>query len=135
MKILVCAFYGTNTPHFETELEIIQTHLDAGDEVTVLGCNSELLACDINPFHHFADCANCWGRRVVGLSNLSPGLRAGKLLHLTEANRQELRSIQTSFSNIEELKSYRIENFDVGYAVVSSVVSRLRDPDPDVHRH
>jgi len=134
MKILVCSFYGTNTPHFETELEIIQAHLDAGDIVSVLGCNAELLACDINPFHQVAACANCWGRRTVALSGLSPGLRAEKLLHLTKTNKKELRDIKTSFQNVEELKSYEIENFDVGYAVLSSLISRLRDPDPDVNR-
>ena len=74
MRVLVCTTFALNTPHFETELEIIQKHLAAGDHVSVVGCNGELLACDVNWEHRYSDCVACMGRRRDGLGRLSLGV-------------------------------------------------------------
>jgi hypothetical protein len=39
------------------------------------------------------------------------------------------------FESIDQLREYRIENFDIGYAVLSSLVSLCRDPEPDLIRY
>ena len=57
MRILVYTTYAVNTPHFETELEIIQRHLDENDEVTIVECNAELSCCDVNWSHDLSICS------------------------------------------------------------------------------
>ena len=57
------------------------------------------------------------------------------MLLLTDANRAELKQLKTSFSDLEELKNYRVENYDVGYGTLSSIVSRFREPQPDLQIH
>ncbi len=133
MKVAVIVLYATVIPHFETNLEIIQKHLDQGDEVTVLSCSADLLACDANPFHDAAICVACMDRRKRGLKLLSGEVRDERLLsYLDAAARQAMQSLQVRFSSVEELKAYHVDGFDIGYAVLSSLVSRLRNPNPDM---
>jgi hypothetical protein len=132
MKILVFNPYAVLGARFEADLEIIQGHLDQGDEVVFLTCNSELLTCDVNRLHDFLICAQCIGRRVAGISLLSSKIKVQSFLKLSDKNREELGALKVEFSGIDELKSYRIENFDVGWAVLCSIVSLTRDPTPDL---
>ena len=46
MKIAVFSTHQNWTPHFDTDLEIIQNHLDKDDEVYHYYCNQELSPCD-----------------------------------------------------------------------------------------
>ncbi|MBE9039447.1 class I SAM-dependent methyltransferase [Oscillatoriales cyanobacterium LEGE 11467] len=132
MNILVFAPYAINTPHFETELEIIQKHLDVGDKVTAIGCNANLKACDANFAHYYLQCLNCISRRIEGLKLLSQSIPVKPLYNLTEQNKREIESLPTSFSSLEELKRFTIDNFDLGFAVLSSLISAMRDPEPDL---
>ena len=132
MNILVFAPYTINTPHFETELEIIQKHLDSGDLVTLIGCNANLKACDANFSHNFLQCLNCISRRTEGLKFLSKTIPVKPLYCLTEQNEQEIESLKTRFSSLEELKRFTIDNFDLGFAVLSSLISAVRDPEPEM---
>src|SRR5215467_10513758 len=131
MKVLVVRPHSFWTPHFETELEIMRGHLDRGDEVSFLPCNSELLACDRNPDHDLARCMDCIARRVNGVSLLT-GVNSRTFFSLSRKHVAELRGLKRDFSTVDELRAYKIENFDVGYAVLSSVISRLRDPSPNL---
>lgn len=135
MKVLVFAPYAINTPHFETELEIIQTHLDSGDDVILLGCNANFLSCDVNLAHDIAVCLNCMGRRTEGIKLLSNPISVKPLYYLTEQNQQEIKQLKTIFPTLAELKSFKIENFDIGYAVLSSLISAIRDPEPDLVKY
>jgi hypothetical protein len=53
-------------------------------------------------------------------------------LNLSRKDKQELNALKVEFSSIEELGSYRIEHFDIGLAVLSSIISLARDPNPDL---
>lgn len=132
MKILIYAPYAINTPHFETELEIAQLHLDAGDEVVLLGCNANLLACDVNLYHYITVCLNCIGRRRAGIKLLSSKIELKPLYFLMKQNKEEINRLRTGFSTISELKEFKVENFDIGYGVLSSIVSATREPDVDL---
>lgn len=133
MKILLVAPYALWTPHLETDLEIAQRHINAGDEVVYLACNAFLQACDINNKHDLDLCLRCVGRRKRGLSLLSGNPIVEPLLKLTSSNRSELRSLRIEFDSKESLIQYKLDGFDIGWGVLSSLVSLLRDPDPDFY--
>ena len=135
MKILVFAPYAINTPHFETELEIIQNHLDAGDEVILLACNGDLSTCDVNFPHNTAICVKCIGRRRNGIRKLSKSIEIRPIYFLQEHDKRELKRMDSNFASREKLKQCKIENFDVGYGILSSLISCLREPEPDLVRY
>jgi hypothetical protein len=134
MNVLILATHGSLTPHCETELELAQIHLDQGDHVTFSYCDASLLVCDTNPLHDWIACKECISKRMLGLPLLSEKIATQSFLKLTQANRKEMKSLRTHFNSLEELRQYRIENFDIGYAVLSSIISDDRDPVPDLQR-
>src|SRR5262245_65672645 len=110
MKVLVVRPHCFPPPHLETELEIMRGHLDRGDEVSFLSCNSELLACDGNPDHDLAGCMDCIGRRVNGVSLLT-GVNSRAFFSLSRKHVDELRGLTRDFSTVDELRAYKIANF------------------------
>jgi Capsule polysaccharide biosynthesis protein len=132
VRVLVFTAHTNWKPHYETDLEIIQRHLDDGDEVVHLHCNTDLLACDANPHHDMAICRNCIEIRKTGISLLFPRVPSISFLNLSQSNKRELASVQKTFATIVELKSFYIEEFDLGMAVLSSIISLTRDPEPDL---
>jgi len=134
VNVLVVAPYGANQYHFETDLELAQQHLLQRDTVTILLCSAELLSCDVNFDHHPDQCINCILRRRRALSTMEGRLNIDRLLRLGAEDHEALRSVRTEFSNLEDLKSYRFGSFDIGMAIVSSIVSRNRDPEPSLRR-
>ena len=132
MKVAIISPYRTVAPHFETELEIAQLHLDQGDEVQMISCLGELPCCDFNPEHKTMRCSNCVGRREHGASLLSPEL---KLTGIERYGPFDLQPIDVKFDSLENLQTFTIDRFDIGYAVLSSLVSILREPSPDVREN
>ena len=132
MRVLVFTAHTIWTPHYETDLEIIQRHLDDGDEVVHLHCDADLPACDANPHHDMAKCRNCIGIRKAGISLLFPSVPSISFLNLSQSNKRELASVQKTFATIAELRSFYIEEFDIGTAVLSTIISLTRDPEPDL---
>ena len=136
MRVAFFTGFTTWKPHYETELEIIQDHLDAGDTVIQYHCESDLFACDANLYHTRIRCQDCISRRIRGI-----GLTDGKVVQrryvtLTAVDRQRISAMVASeIGSIEELKSLRFGGFDLGYAVLSSLVSHLREPRPDLVLH
>jgi hypothetical protein len=135
METTLFSPYAMWGPHFETELEIIQRHLDQGDRVTLLACGGELAACDVNPGHAARPCRHCVARRVAGVGLLSQRIHVTPFLQLTAADFAELDKLPRRFVDIEQLKGLRVGAFDIGYAVASSLVSQFRDPHIDLGVH
>ena len=131
MNVAIISPFATVAPHFETELDIAQQHFDAGDSVEFINCFGELANCDFNAERDPTQCHDCVLRRNMGLELLeSSSLPVMAGCHrFTDENTPELR---TQFDSVEDLISYQIDDFDIGYAVLSSVVSICRDPDPDL---
>ncbi len=130
MKIAVVSPFRVVAPHFETELEIIQRHLDEGDSVDYLYCQGRLANCDFNPAKVPGNCENCCGRREHGIEQLHPRPT------LVELDRpRPLPPRWPEFSRLAELQKYSLPGFDIGYAAASSLVSSLRDPEPDLNLH
>ncbi len=131
MKVAIFSPYATVVPHFETELDIAQQHLDNGDLVEFVNCTGGLANCDFNTERDPQRCQQCIGRRQMGLELLQPQVRSEDF----SENLGLPQAIRTQFASVEELISYRIENFDIGYAALSSLVSFCRDPEPDLELH
>ena len=128
MKIAIITPYRTVAPHFEAELEIAQRHLDAGDDVLFLSCEGELANCDFNIDRDPSICGNCRGRREHGMDLLG---RSCKTVQIQATNPKSI----PRFDSLQQLKNWKVDNFDVGYAALSSLVSVVRDPEPDLGKH
>lgn len=139
MNVAIFSPYATVVPHFETELDIAQQHLDAGDQVQFINCTGELANCDFNPNHEPERCQQCLGRRNMGLELLTtstvPQPEHSQFNALQKIPAEHLETLRTKFESVQQLIDYRIEQFDIGYAVLSSVVSICRDPEPDLDQH
>jgi hypothetical protein len=118
--------------HFGTDLEIIQNHLDAGDEVEAIACNSTLAICDTNPSHSLLGCLSCIGKRRAGFHLLSGRFRQRDISSLGTSDRAKLETLRYDFSSLNDLKNYTFYGFDIGYAALASLVSILREPKPDL---
>lgn len=127
-RILTFIPWAIYTPHLETDLEIMQTCIAQNDKIDLIECNANLLSCDRNPAHDMYKCIYCVSKRMQGQGLLSQRVRTLPLYHLKRDNLDEIQSIQTGFGSIDELKSLRVESFDIGYAVLSSIVSYVRNP-------
>ena len=142
MKIAIISPYATVAPHFETELEIAQRHLDAGDDVEYLACRGGLANCEYNPEKTVAGCQSCVLRRNNGLGMLEPSEKSSFLESdifsiegstVTKCVGQPTGlDVKANFHSLAELKRYELDGFDLGYAALSSLVSITRDPDPDI---
>lgn len=132
MRVLIPTLYCTYVPHFETELEIIQTHLDKGDEVTVLGCNSSFASCDPNNLHKRKICIRCIGRRRSGMKTIEPAVKIRPIYNLTKTDKNDIKSLRSQFSENIDLKKLVFRDFDIGYGVLSSIIWSRRDPFPDL---
>ncbi|MCO6494370.1 MAG: hypothetical protein J5I91_01645 [Bacteroidetes bacterium] len=134
-KVLFFPLHIAWKSHYETELEIMQRHLDAGDEVIQLVCNRALETCDINPEHVFSKCVSCIARRKAGLKLIQGKVKSLPFNKLNSEQERLIRNFQWEAENINELKSIVHENFDIGYAVASSLISMLSNPFPDIEKN
>lgn len=126
--------YATH-PTFATQLEAAQEHLAAGDRVTVMGCDAELLTCNWNQRYTADRCSKCRATRRVALSRLTGPVEVVPILHLTDADQAELRRVPRTFPDTAALKAYRVDEFDAGMATLSTVIDLIRDPDLDITAH
>lgn len=136
MKVLFYEPFAINTPHFERCLELMNVHLEQGDEVTFLGCERSLTACDVNMGNNAFTCKTCISRKNRGLALLNTNLRIDTLTNLQEADQREIEKIkQKEFSSVQELQALYYENFDLGFAVASSLISYTRNARPDLKKN
>ena len=134
MRVLIVSPYRTVAPHFENELEIAQRHIDQGDQVTMLACLGDLSGCDFNPGGDKDVCSECKLRRQHGLLQLTKRIKtlgfSSRRSSKSEAIGEHLP--EAAFANLQSLKQTCVDDFDVGYATISSTVSQVRDPEVDI---
>ena len=136
MKVLFYEPFAINTPHFERCLELIQRHLDDGDEVIYLGCNSELSTCDVNWSHNNFICKSCIHRQEQGLSLIDGRIKNVSFEFLKSEQKQLIdKHSSKTFDNIDQLKKERYQDFDFGFATASSLISATRNANPDMSRY
>lgn len=117
-------------PHFETDLEIMEKHLANGDEVYWIDCNADLPFCQPNPANSIKKCKSCIKRKNKGLNILGEKVKRINIKDFSNGN------IPLPFvSDITSLKKLKYKNLDVGLATVSSLVSHVRNPNPNLVKH
>jgi hypothetical protein len=135
MNVAVFQTVNNWVVHLETELEIIQRHLDDGDSITYITCDATMLNCVQNPYKDLSACFRCQAKRDKGLKLLSKTVRRQNYLNLNDEERKILQEVPGEFESLEEIKAYTVDGFDVGMAAVSSLISNIRNPRPDVKTH
>lgn len=131
MKVLFAGLFPMWQFHFGIELELIQNHLDAGDDVHVSECDANLATCEANPTHQLAHCARCIGIRQSGQALLDGAIHRINP-HCIPVS---VTGLRTRFNDFEDLATYMYQGFDVGLAVFSSLVDYSKDFEPDTKEH
>lgn len=120
-------------PIYETQLEIVQDYVDEGYDATILTCHAHLPTCEANPRHLWSVCTLCRSRAKSGFEWLRGQFSVTDFFDVTPGQQKRIDTIvRTPFRTLEELRSLSVDGSDIGMAVLSSVVSALRDPNPDL---
>lgn len=123
MKILIYSPIAIYSPHFETELEIALQEFNEGNEIFFLGCRKNLKSLCPELFRNKSACDFCQSRYKNGLKKI-------KQTNLKEVQWPEILKVDFSFNinTIDELKSFKYKNVDIGMGVLSTLISILREP-------
>jgi hypothetical protein len=70
--------------------------------------------------------------RRDGLRLLSPGVVERPLLMLNENDLRRIHQLENNLEYLSDLKSFFIDNFDIGWGVLSTLTGFLREPVPDL---
>ncbi len=138
MKVLFFEPYAISRPHFEEALELVQLHLNKDDYVTLYYCSGNLSFCEGNVDHKFWNCAECIGRRLEGISRLKYSKNRFKVSNFQLLFQEQIDFINhwnLKFSSIDELKKFEFEGIDLGMSVASSLISTIRDPEPELIKY
>lgn len=124
-------------PIYETQLEIIQGYLNDGYAVTILTCDASLPTCEANPEHRRSVCVLCRSRAKSGVDWLpAHGVEVIDYLQVTQEQRDTAeRFARTPIATVEDLRTLCLDGSDIGMAVLSSLVSLIREPVPEMEQH
>ena len=132
MKVVIVSPHAALSPHFETELEIAQGHLDAGDEVAVMSCWGELPGCDLNLAADPKRCHACRTRREAGWRLVEPRVSHEPICEPIPF--PYASTLPRSTADERALKAWRPFQADLGWGVLSTLISATVDPEPDIGR-
>lgn len=123
------ALYQT---HFETDLEIIQRHLDEGDRVVIVYCDGEIKEGCLAYYANPANCILCKSRRKIGYSLLQrENLQKIKLQLDDTSNIVIPQNVTKSF---DLMKKFEIDGLKVGAFVLSTLISVENEPEPSLEK-
>ena len=125
---LVYMPYSFMSPHIDVTLAYIQDQINNGNKVIILGCGgAKDISCGFNIYGSSLKCQYCVKRNVDGLNALRGDykwvdINDFKLPPLP----QEITLKILKAQSLEEIKKIQYQGSDIGYAIVSSLVSRFR---------
>jgi hypothetical protein len=116
--------------HFETDLEIVQNHLDAGDEVTMVTCQGQLKPIGFMGCLGVGRCLLCVSRSKQGLSLLrnTENFKTRSIGELSPVKSFAEEALDT----VDKAKVVLYKGVDIGSAYMSSLISELRDANPNL---
>jgi hypothetical protein len=129
MKILIYTPSVIVDRHFGTDLEIAKKHIDQGDDVHFLYCDTSMSFCEQNYQHQHYLCLFCTNRfhNYMNILNI-PKENIHKISLEKYINYDDL----PDFNSIEEMKDYYYDGQDIGWSVVSTLLTISRDSNPDL---
>lgn len=129
MKVVIYSPSILPDRHFGTDLEIAKTHLDKGDEVHFIVCDTSMKYCEQNPVHELNTCILCVAKRKYGLN----------LIGIPNENIHELKLHNyfpdfdiPDFYNPEDLFNYKYKNLNSGLTTLSTLITIVRDSKPNL---
>jgi len=126
---------------YETTLELLERYRQRGYDVKLLACKAKLPACMANADHNLGICVQCQSRFAAGLkwalnSQAADHISTMGFYALDATQQQKIREIERmTFASIAEVQKFEIDGSDIGLAAMSSAISHLREPHPDVVQH
>ena len=146
MKVAVFSTHVLWITHYETELEIIQNHIDAGDDIVHYTCQKNLQHCElIFPYvekegKKYKDiqkelCRKCVAKQNKGINLLSRAINKEELLPAEWSAKFKEIPDDSFFENYDSLKKLTIDNYDVGWSLLSSLVSQTRNPNVNLSEY
>lgn len=102
MVSLIFSNQGLNPLHLGTELEIIENEIEAGNDVRILHCESNLPTCFFNSSHNLLACSICEARSSIFYNKIG----------IPSSSIYALKSIEINYSipKIKQSKIYLIYN-------------------------
>jgi hypothetical protein len=110
MKILFFPIYIT-TPHYETELELMLSHLMKGDEVFLVRCTGYLKTCFNNFLSKKSQCDLCRSILKTGLDAI--GFPEKNIIKLPIKNK-DIEPVPATFKDIQELINFNYDGMSLG---------------------
>jgi hypothetical protein len=130
------------TPHLETDMEVIERLLEQNNTIYWLICNKSFKVCFNNPTNEKWTCTVCVSRVKNGVNEVKKNLKNKENLKIIEYSDYEhfesiikKSKLQFYFKSFLELKKYTFNNYDVGMATASSLVSYTRNHLPKIEVH
>lgn len=130
-KILIIEFWNCN-PHLETALEIAKRHIDKGDCVTFYFCGHDTLykegiAVPLKDSGVFRQLPEVIGAKLI---------KSDRLKFYPRVNLQQVKvDFPQDFEDLNDLMNLKYKTFEIGLAVCSSLVSNLRNSQPDLKKN
>lgn len=115
--------------HLALELELIQSHIDAGDEVSVLHCDSSTGACRWNMNEKPLECQNCLYRRVRAMRLVRNGtiheffMNTYLTAETVDATAQALSVLKT----FDDVRQFKVDGMPLGWGALAGYTSIRRD--------
>ncbi|CAK0773174.1 hypothetical protein WCLP8_490002 [uncultured Gammaproteobacteria bacterium] len=138
MSKLTVIIFGVqpHSPHFETQLDVMQQHLDEGDHVIYVDCDRAVMMCDASTSNDPLFCRGCVAKRKGGLRLLTPVVQTVLLSSLIPADEEIAPHPPLAFDTSETLGSFRFDDWDCGEAVLSSLysITKTRYPSFDTYQ-
>jgi hypothetical protein len=125
-KIAFVNFHNLWSVHHETELEIMASYENIDSEIYKFQCSKIVGRCDLNRSGEKVLCEKCELKNYFGLTMINKNI---KIIDIVP---EAVDFVLPQFSTISELKQIKVDGFDVGYAVLSSILSETRDPYYDI---
>jgi hypothetical protein len=119
------------SPHLETDLELMISEIDKGNEIFFLFCNKDLKICDNNLSSDKSICNKCIKirKRVLKLITIKIKKNINVISlkkYLNALNKLDKDSYpKISFKDVEDLKQITYHSFDIGYGIASSLAIEL----------
>ena len=147
MKIAIFSTHPTYVTHLETELELAQEFIDKDYEVDFYVCNDQSIKCCDNVLAMYLNnsdtynetsfkvCTFCIQRQTLGFNLLKGNF---ELLPLVSPKHKSIQySFHESFlESIDKFKELIYDDcFDVGWAILSSLISYTKNPFLDLKEY
>jgi len=118
------------SPHLETDLELIERHLLAGDECTLITCDSNISCCMRNYDHIWINCQYCMHRTKKAIELLGGKCIIKKIREF--GPHTEFNFNAEIASDLESFLKFEHRGFEAGYAVASYLIDQEKNPDYDL---